>query len=552
MIINDKNFIKQVDIAFWNKATKNVAFKDVINYKDIKRKPFLEDICNQINNFGYNFSKPNYYYFPKEKGILRKVKSYYISDLAIFYYCVKLIQGELYEKVSENEKVFGAFKFTSINSSHVVSHSEKLVFSSEGYESFLDKESFVLEWKEFQQNAKVAANKKYDKYVHIDISHFYDDINLDILEKEIRNVVNDHSDVIDLLFYFLKYSDKRDLRYSPNNVGIPQEEIGDMSRVLANFYLATFDTEILSYLHDNFHKADYVYMRYSDDMWFCFNGDDADAYNLIQKVSLLLGKLKLHVNDKKTSITNKKGFVKHWYFLDWNKIEKNWSEKDYVKNMLHKLLSAKEKHGRWASITKYLLKMVTSSPKKYLPLYTQADAEQLLNCFIENPVLAESLENTHKKFLTELLKQYSDLFQMITDYLNSKSNIYPNLEYFFLEVVSLVPNTISTPTIDFMTEFYLNSACTKDWHWYSRAICIKYFMKRTSRNCFSSTHKNVYRRIITRMGEYCYTDNQTERRYMMYFLHIYGKVRGKRILEDKFTYTGDLQFIRYLKGEKLR
>lgn len=547
MIINKKTFIRQVDLAFWTKATKNVAFKDVIQYRDIRRKPFLEDLCDQINEFEYNFSKPNYYYFPKEKGVLRKVKSYSIPDIVIFYYCVKLLQGKLYEKVSENEKVFGSFKFTSNDSSHIVPEDEQMIYSSEGYESFLDKESFVIEWKEFQQNAKEAANKRYDKYVHVDISHFYDDINLDILEREIRNVVNDHSDVIDLLFYFLKYSDKRDLRYSPNNVGIPQEEIGDMSRVLANFYLATFDSEILSYLHENFRKDDYVYMRYSDDMWFCFNGDDDDAYSLIQQVSLLLGKLKLHVNDKKTIILDRKGFTDYWYFPDWKKVQKNWDDERYIKDLFHKLITSSRKDGRWISITRYLMKMVTASQKKYLPLYTRTDAEELFNCFLENPALIENLEDHHKKFLTELLKQHSNLVKLLTDYLKSKKNIYPNLEYFLLELIALLPNNPTTSTIDFMTDFYLNYACTKDWHWYSRAISIKYFMYPASRNFFSSTHQNVYRKIINRMSQYYNTDNSMERRYIMYFLYRYGKRKGRKIIDERFTRTGDLQFIRYLK-----
>jgi hypothetical protein len=545
VIIDEEKFIKSIDSQFWKKATSNVAFKDVIHYQDINRTSFLKSLCRQINEYEHNFSKPNYYYFPKSQGVLRKVKSYSIADIVIYYFCVKLLQDKLYEKISQNEKIFGGFKFTAANKSTVEVADSDVIYPIE-YESFLSKDSFKMEWKEFQKLAKEAVDKRYDKYVHVDIAHFYDDINLDILEREIRNIVNGESNVIELLFHFLRYSDKRDLSYSPNNVGIPQEEIGDMSRVLANFYLSSFDTVILKYLSDNFSANDYTFMRYSDDMWFCFNGDNDDAFKLIQQISLSLEKIKLHINEKKTCIYNRRDFIKHWHFNKWKQIQKRWSDRSFIKDNFEKLINGQQ-NGRWSSLSSYLLKIITSSSSKYIPLYNYSDSHQLILNLLDNPVLVERLEMKHMIFFVKLLRKHNNLVGILQDYLTGKKNMYPNVEYFILKLLSLLPINSSINVIDFMCEFYLTTAITKDSHWYSRAICIRFFMRSPCILYFTTTNKRLFGKILNQMQNCSDIENQNERRYIIYFLLRHGKIKGKKVLKKYFFSPKDLSYIKYLE-----
>lgn len=68
-------------------------------------------------------------------------------------------------------------------------------------------------------------------------------------------------DIIDLLIYFLRFWNRDFENFKTKNIGIPQDEVGDCSRVLANFYLHEYD----SYLKSEAEKNGCKYVRYSDD-----------------------------------------------------------------------------------------------------------------------------------------------------------------------------------------------------------------------------------------------------------------------------------------------
>ena len=293
MKLND--FKKEIDNVFWENITNKIKYKDVVNFNDVNKNDFLDELVNHLQLSSYSVSTPVYYYFPKSKGILRRVKIYRLKDICVYYYCVKKLENKLVDKIREISTAFGGFKFSKDNKSW---NNEVLMHFDEGeYESIISRDNYRQEWKDYTKMALEAYKKGFKKYIHIDIAHFYDDINLDILEKEVRNIIIDQKELIDLLFYFLRMSDNKDLGYSVATVGIPQEEIGEMSRVLANFYLANYDKSIVEYLDSLFGADNYLYFRYSDDMWFCIDEDLSN--NIIQKASLLLNSIKLHVNTEK-------------------------------------------------------------------------------------------------------------------------------------------------------------------------------------------------------------------------------------------------------------
>lgn len=98
----------------------------------------------------------------------------------------------------------------------------------------------------------------------LDIAKFYDSINLDILERKIRaHVDRQNYPAVDLLFVLLRFWNRSLEGYGAKSVGLPLEEIGDNSRILANFYLAEYDETLVSF-GESFQPGG-KYLRYADD-----------------------------------------------------------------------------------------------------------------------------------------------------------------------------------------------------------------------------------------------------------------------------------------------
>lgn len=98
--------------------------------------------------------------------------------------------------------------------------------------------------------------------VEMDISNFYDCIRLDLLETWINEVSDGSSkEIINLLFHFLNYWNKKVNLSNKQTVGIPQDALSDCSRILANFYLQRYD----SYMYEVCSRYNCRYFRYADD-----------------------------------------------------------------------------------------------------------------------------------------------------------------------------------------------------------------------------------------------------------------------------------------------
>lgn len=420
----------------------------------------------------------------------------------------------------------------------------------EEYQPKISKANFRKAWSEYQKLAREAGSKNYTKYIHIDIAHFYDDINLSILERDLRNVVNENSNIIDLLFHFLRSSDSKDIGYYPSNIGIPQEEIGEMSRLIANFYLSKYDSEILKFLKLKFRgKENFLYTRYSDDMWICFNGDEYDAYEIIQNCSLLLSKLKLHVNEKKTRIYTKSMFKEHWYFKEWDKLDKRKSDINFLKKFYFSILeNSNQRGGRWLSIIRYTFKVISSRGAFN---FGSEDAQKFFKSILENPSIVENVGNKQINFIKQLFEKYPKLIVEALSYLNSKANIYPQFECFLLKVLSRVnkkgyKNRIAKHFIN----IFVSSNKRISFNWFARCICINFFIENIEfiKKKFYSSLKSILKKIDSKD----YIPNSIERRYVIFFLYYYCQGIGSRTLKEKYSEVTDVSFILYLKEKRRR
>ena len=384
--IDPKEFVQSIDNSFWKYITKQGLIRDVVDFNDLRKEEFLYEIAREINRGSYRPSVAKIIGFPKNHGVIRPVLHFSLSDIIIYYYCVKSIQDQLIEKINCVEFVFGGFKITDklvLCETNV----DGLIYDS-CYEYFL-RHSFRKAWSDYQNLAKSLSEGGFDYYMHLDVAHFYDAIPLNKLEQEVRSVVPHRKNVIDLLFYLLKNIKTVDnYSYTENIVGLPQEEVGEMSRLLANFYLNYFDEKIIDELKEllgDSKGSDWQYTRYADDLWFAFRGEKSEALRITQIVSRLLSDISLHLNESKTKIMTSMEYSEYWCFSDWEYIVDYGKDKDRIFAKLKDLYGRRNSGCRWFSPFNYSLKKICSL--EFDDDIFVCNADFFIQAIMDNPLL---------------------------------------------------------------------------------------------------------------------------------------------------------------------
>ena len=179
--------------------------------------------------------------------------------------------------------------------------------SDHGYNKHAWKEA----WTEFQRKAyELHSNNRYQYYVVFDVANFYDCIRLDRLENLVRSVVgSEKSQEVSLLFYFLSHWNRKYLSYERQSVGLPQDEVGDCSRILSNFYLQDYD----SYMSKLTREVKARYLRYADDQILACR-TDKDAKKLMFHASEGLAKIGLNLNASKARFFDRVQYEQYWSF----------------------------------------------------------------------------------------------------------------------------------------------------------------------------------------------------------------------------------------------
>jgi hypothetical protein len=132
--------------------------------------------------------------------------------------------------------------------------------------------------------------------------------------------------IVDLLFCFLEGWNKIIEGFGRKTIGIPQDEIGDCSRLLANFYLQDYDQEISAFAEKN--KCRYI--RYADDQ-IIYASNKKDAINVLFHASKVLNKYALDLNSGKVQqFHNREEFNQYWAFEIFDCLE-NSDNKDIVR-----------------------------------------------------------------------------------------------------------------------------------------------------------------------------------------------------------------------------
>lgn len=588
--------IGSIDKRFWSHICKDRTFVDIIDFEDINREEFLKEVTISIIKGTFHFSPPFYFYAPKSMGILRKIKSYELGATCIYYFCIKSIQDELIQEIKKIDNVFGGFRMTDdlkLTPQKVIDLKTGVKEESKDHESepqetdseskspqpelkheepkneitenldkgddiliepddsyavvpgILSKYAYRKEWSDYQNLAKKLHEENYDYYIHIDIAHFYNDINLNILEKSVRSTVHKKDKIIDLLFFFLKNSDRNEDGFDRTTVGIPQEDVGEMSRLLANFYLTPFDKEISKLGEVEILKeSKIIYTRYADDMWIAYNGSKELSYHIIQKVSLKLNDLKLHINEKKLTILNNSKFGQYWKFDVWLDLKKNLKDINYLVGLKDRLFY-EDMTGRWYSPFSYALTVIMNNYNGGIFEENNENTKKLINQLLDTPQLAFSggrkMKPKIKDFFVRILEDNTGVFNTFKQYLQSESLVYPSQEYFLYQVICSFSN--KDEVYSFVKDEYFR-AKSNDYSWFSKIIMLQFFIDNID---LIEKDSAFQQKLINHLGKISNFANYYERRYNIRLLMRFRDNAGQEVLENSYNKPDDLKFIKYIK-----
>jgi len=302
-MITDINFKKNVGQRFW----RHIHKETLIPYrgKTPSRILFLEKLCNDVENMKYVPSSPRGYVVShKQNLVVRFIPALKREDLCVYFFCLKCLEKEIAK--NRVKGTYGGWKLggkiRKMENLDVVPS-----FPDYSYNRF----AWMQAWTDYQNRAfNLQRNSKYNFFIVYDIANFYDSIRLGRLEILIREVVKrNKTEVVNLLIYFLSNWGKRDLNYNRQNIGLPQDEVGDCSRILANFYMQDYDKTVFSKCK----RRSSGYLRFADDQIIA-SPDEKTAKEIMFLASKELAKIGLNLNANKAKLLKKSEFYDYWSF----------------------------------------------------------------------------------------------------------------------------------------------------------------------------------------------------------------------------------------------
>lgn len=402
--MREKEFVEICsDRKFW----QWIRTKSVIAYKiPSNKEKFLKDLYKKIENRNYYPSPPQEYItLNKGHGVVRTVPSFQLDDLCVYYYCARKL--EKYIAVNYVAGTYGGFglsgklrqleerNFQNNLDQHDVIEigDESYVFTElAGYPtlSTLNPRAWYTEWNDFTKKLYFDSEEFATGYVaDLDIANFYDSIQLDNLEYKLRKYVPSKcNDVIYLLMHFLRYWNRHINFYRQQGAGIPQDVFGECSRILANFYLQTYDKNFSKYCSALKGK----YFRYADDQ-VLFSESKEKLEVMIAKASSLLMREGLNLNQKKVKIMTIKEFKKYYSFQNFLNLAQK-SKEDARVEVLRKQIDFYLKNRKGLrksgfSILKRILGVLAKTRKRPAN-FTKLKQHLLSEIIIENYALADA------------------------------------------------------------------------------------------------------------------------------------------------------------------
>lgn len=359
---------------FWKVITKKSLFPISLD-----KEAVLNELYKSILERRYYPSSPrSYIIFNKGNDVVRLVPVFQPADLCVYYFCIK----ELEDKLAQN-RVTGTYGGWSLGGNLIrQQEEEEVLYIRNNFREYdmPDGSSIVLDqsgeypmessfnpraWKEnwVDFNKKLYLQSmcgNYNNVAEIDIANFYDSINLSVLENKIRAVAErKHNEQVALLMHFLHFWNRDINFYNRKSVGIPQDETGDCSRILANFYLQDYDKK----MYEICDRYGAKYFRFADDQIF-FTKNKNDLSSIICLASLELTRIGLSLNQKKVKYFSRKEFDIYFAFETFQNLGNNPSV-SMVEDAISRYVNLKDKlKNKGVSVLIKLLHLSSSKINK--------------------------------------------------------------------------------------------------------------------------------------------------------------------------------------------
>jgi hypothetical protein len=445
-MIDEKSFIKIFRSSFWKKIGESLVPMEPC----LDKYAFLKNLHQEIIERTYNPSAPRDFIITnKHNHCPRFVPTFTRKDYCVYFFAVKMLEKELAQ-----DRIPGTFGGFSLgNQIKIKEDEERLELEYIPFNSF-NEFGWKKAWGDFQKLAKVYSDdRKFDYYIKFDIGSFYDTINLSLLEKNIRHAVGKNKqEIVTLLFHFLQNWNRKLEGYNLKTVGIPQDEIGDCSRILANFYLQEYDKIIFNICD----KLEAKYLRYADDQ-IVFAKDKDTARKILFEASKELFKLNLHVNTSKIiEFESNQDFSNYWAFDIFSLLE---DEQDRIKINLAVDLFIRRKNQKkifkYSSVLKRLLRIDFN-------LIDPSSRHLLLSMYFEEDFLAEIRASQLKHVKTKVNndKEFFDKLNSLIPKIKFNSFHY-NLYKFYKKANSqfefeILLNRINEMKLNFNTSYVID------------------------------------------------------------------------------------------------
>lgn len=265
----------------------------------------------------------------KGMGVVRRVPVFEVRDLCVYFYAVMSLE----DIISGNRVPYTYGGWTGSNAIREMEGRDgegggiglrhfdtpdgegiDLVVDDDNSEypmiGSFDPRAWSAQWKEFTSKAyEFSRVGGYTSFIELDIANFYDSIRLDVLQEKLRRDADDETNTkIDILMRFLGQW-KKGSDVSFQSKGIPQDETGDCSRLLANFYLQDFDSD----MEEICARYGARYLRFADDQIIMLR-DPQYAEEVVCLASIALDKYDLSINQKKVKIFDRSQFEEYFCF----------------------------------------------------------------------------------------------------------------------------------------------------------------------------------------------------------------------------------------------
>jgi hypothetical protein len=306
--------------GLWRHMAKSCAVRLMSNEEYQQRRALFESAIDEVNDGSYASRRIHgFLSAPKGSSVARFIPVLTFTDTAVYFACMQHIDRKLAGATVPN--TFGGWQLGTARREMEEQEAMRL-FSGEGCPSMpsscYNRAAWMKHWQSFWKLLAARYEGADDEawFAMFDIANFYDSVDLRRLETSVRAASGDDHFAINVLFHLLGSWNRALCLYTHSTKGLPMDLVGDCSRLLANYFLTTFDKAFREHVQS--HNGDF--MRFADDMVVC-SETRVGCEKFVFEASSRLHELGLNVNVAKVKYCSKREFQRFWGFVIMDRFE---------------------------------------------------------------------------------------------------------------------------------------------------------------------------------------------------------------------------------------